>query len=521
MGEMKDKNPGALDSKSSRGQLPTLLSSRRTYRRIVLGVIFLALGLRLLGLGKGIWLDEYLSLRPIFSHDFLHQLRLDKHPPLYFVLLKFWSQVSMREEFLRILSVFFGMGTVIVVIKWIKRYSLLGGLLAGLYCATLPMMLRYSQEIRHYPLLLFATTLSFYFAALIIAEPEKLSRYFLLGVSLTIAVATHLLGVMILTAVFLYVAIGCRRLRFLRLRMVIPFLVALSVFGFFYFFFFERLPKDPAEWWMPALSLDLIASTAKSVFGARQAASPFRVIQIYAPGLTATPLYLLFVSAGAAMAVGLLLFGDWRRSFPFLAAALFYWAQVVLYSVLFVPIFFYRTVLPGMIPFMGFLGLHIATIRIRKLQHLMVIGFTLLCTVFATYWVSNEAWRPYEHWLELSKELQSAFHPNDIVLFFPAPSEGPIRYYIDLPPRATVPIPMKSDMDEVERKIGERVVDKRGAAEPSSVFLITRFGTDVNRQIEKHQRLSAYLESELGRPAFSRRFGTLSFVRYEAQKPEG
>ena len=91
--------------------------SERTYRRMALVNLFMALVIRLMGLGKGIWLDEHHSLKFALSQNFLQKVRLSTHPPLYYFLLKLWSKASLREEFLRPLSVAFGIGTVAVIIK--------------------------------------------------------------------------------------------------------------------------------------------------------------------------------------------------------------------------------------------------------------------------------------------------------------------------------------------------------------------------------------------------------------------
>ena len=148
-----------------------------TYYPYLLAVILVfALIIRLIGLNKGIWIDEYFSFRWNEEDSIwklIVNLRGHDKPPLSFVLLYFWTKISNSEEFCRLLSLFFDIGTIIVVMSWLKQYSPVASVLGGLYFATTPIMLRYSQEIRLYSLLVFATTLTFFFASRITLEPKN------------------------------------------------------------------------------------------------------------------------------------------------------------------------------------------------------------------------------------------------------------------------------------------------------------------------------------------------------------
>ena len=145
-------------------KLIALCPTKNLYSLLVLAILLLAITIRLLGLNKGLWLDEYFSLRWLEEGNLWSTtiaLRNYNKPPLYFLLLYGWSQIHNSEAFLRLLSVIFDVGTVIIVVKWLKQYSKLSSILAGMYLATTPIMLRYAQEIRPYSLLVFTTALSF------------------------------------------------------------------------------------------------------------------------------------------------------------------------------------------------------------------------------------------------------------------------------------------------------------------------------------------------------------------------
>ena len=132
-------------------------------------IMGLALALRLTGLGKSIWLDEYITLKIISGRDLITQMKvLDIEPPLYFFLLKLWSSMGMKSDYLRLFSVVISLGTLTMLMLWLKLYSRLASLLTGLLFATLPISLRFSQELRSYPLLLLGTAVSFFFASQIV-----------------------------------------------------------------------------------------------------------------------------------------------------------------------------------------------------------------------------------------------------------------------------------------------------------------------------------------------------------------
>lgn len=489
-----------------------------TYNYIVIGILCLGLSIRLMGLNKGIWLDEYASLDVIFQDGFFQTLRTLNNPPLYFVLLKLWSQISTSGQFLRLLSVVFGIATVLVIMKWIKEYSYLASILAGLYCATMPIMLRYSQEIRNYPLLLFVTSLAFFFASRLIAKPGEPSGYVGLAFSLTIAIATHLVGVMLIASVCLFIAVTLSDYNRVRLgNFILTLAVPSSVFILLYFFFMQQV-HDKSNWWMPPVSLELVLSTAKYVLGVSSVFWPLLIIQDKIPSL-AIPFDRLVKSLILGLVGSLVFFGNWRRSLPLLVAAILYWLQLLIYSFLVTPIFWYRTVLPGIVPLIGFIGLQIATIRVKKVKIASIVGLILLSLSFTANWIVNEAWTPYEQWKQISQSLESNWEQNNFVIFYPAYTEGPTRYYSsDLPSEAIIAVKIGANTEELESEIHKQIVSLEEREISPVVFLIVRSDLSVEKDLETYRRLLAYLESRFGQPSLSQNFGLLSLSKYELKE---
>ncbi len=132
----------------------------------LIGIVLLALALRLWGSGQSLWLDEAaqhtLSMNPFQSGHF----RGDFQPPLFYYLTWVWQHIASRvytmpypEWFLRIPSILIGVITVIVTYALGRQVShehvhaRQAGLLAGLLIALSPLHVYYSHEIRMYGLL--------------------------------------------------------------------------------------------------------------------------------------------------------------------------------------------------------------------------------------------------------------------------------------------------------------------------------------------------------------------------------
>lgn len=123
-------------------------------RLALLGILAVALVLRLHGYAESVWIDE------LFTSDFFcgHPLVLartlysDIHPPAYFVFIHFWNQVfGDGEVWLRLPPLLSGLASIVLVAKLGERY--LGrqvGLVAAALLALSPVHIWYSQEARPY-----------------------------------------------------------------------------------------------------------------------------------------------------------------------------------------------------------------------------------------------------------------------------------------------------------------------------------------------------------------------------------
>ena len=239
---------------------------RWTYAGIA--VLAAALCLRLLGLNKGLWMDETYSMKAIAPQTLrgmLRSMRWDDQPPLYYVILRFWTMLGTNEAMLRLLSVLYSLAAILCVIYLMKQYSRSAALLAALVLATFPLALRYSQEIRPYALLLLATALAFYFATRILAQPGRKLYYFGLGVSLSVAVLSHLVGIFVPIPVFLFMVLRNPRWRNISLPASMIILASVTaLFCIVRYYYLVGVERVTNNWWMPPISLSLFGSVIRS-----------------------------------------------------------------------------------------------------------------------------------------------------------------------------------------------------------------------------------------------------------------
>lgn len=128
-------------------------------------VLGLALVLRLVNLNQSFWLDEAAqvieSSRPFWGQ---FDLAADFHPPLYHLLLHFWLYVGKSEIWVRLLSIGFGISSVIILYQLGKLVvNKKTALIAALFLAISPYHIWYSQEARPYIAFLFFSLLSTFF----------------------------------------------------------------------------------------------------------------------------------------------------------------------------------------------------------------------------------------------------------------------------------------------------------------------------------------------------------------------
>jgi hypothetical protein len=135
---------------------------------LVIVITLIGGGLRVFLLDhKGMWLDETFSVW-LADHNALEMLqwilKIDQHPPLYYLLLHSWIGLNGDTPYdVRLLSALFGAGTIPVIYLIGKRISgVIIGLAAAVFLALSPFNIYYAQEARMYTFLTFNAAVAMY-----------------------------------------------------------------------------------------------------------------------------------------------------------------------------------------------------------------------------------------------------------------------------------------------------------------------------------------------------------------------
>lgn len=157
-------------------------------------LILLGLSIRLLFLGKhSFWYDEsfayYIASSPL--QDFLQLLKFDNNPPVFYLILKLWSQISTDVAFLRLLSLILGVASIPLFYSLskklvTKRFTTPATLLFSIS----PLLVYFSTETRGYSLATFELLLAVWLFLEWLKSGKKLLLNTLTTVSI-ISLYTH------------------------------------------------------------------------------------------------------------------------------------------------------------------------------------------------------------------------------------------------------------------------------------------------------------------------------------------
>lgn len=148
----------------------------------LLYILITALLLRLINLNQSLWLDEAINVLAVKNYnlaDLITKYSLyDFHPPLYHIILYFWSKIfGFSEIAVRFPSIITTMICIIVVYKiGSEFFSKKIGLAASLLLALSPLSIYYSQEARMYSLTMLLASISFYFFLCLLNKKFNLLR---------------------------------------------------------------------------------------------------------------------------------------------------------------------------------------------------------------------------------------------------------------------------------------------------------------------------------------------------------
>ena len=129
--------------------------------------------------GEGLWIDEAFSIwiaRQAVPAALSWLVRIDQHPPLYYVLLHLWLRLGDGAATVRALSAIASTLNIPVIYALGRR--LLGlkvGVVAAVVLALSPFHIRFAQEARMYALLSLNVSLSMLSLAYLLTDPRTSS----------------------------------------------------------------------------------------------------------------------------------------------------------------------------------------------------------------------------------------------------------------------------------------------------------------------------------------------------------
>lgn len=479
-------------------------------RFVLTGILVLAALLRLFALDKGIWQDEYGSLRLISGEHLIATLRAHNHPPFYYLVLKGASLLAQDDSFLRLPSVLAGVAAVLCLWLWLARYSRFGATCAAVLAATHPFLVHYSQEMRSYGLLVFLTTLGFWLADELRRNWSDWRLATGLAAVLMIAIASHLIAVFVATAIFFYLGLFLlRERRWIPPPTLIPSLIAVPLTFLFFTKVFLTQVYDPSTWWMEPPGLALLSDIGRSYLGWPALAWFGGVLHDSLPLVPSELMALLPIALLVLVAIPTPRSAD----LPLPAAAVALALQFVLVSLLIVPVLVARTGLVTVVPVVAYIGMRLGRLRSRPARAVAVVTIGAMAAVFSCWWLLVEGRKPFGPWKEVAEILEPRLQTADLVLVSPLYAQGPLLHYLRRLPQQAVVAFQPRDSATVLPELRSRL-----AAPPSSgcrrVWQVVREDQNVRRWRDDLDRVHEELVRLAGEPSLVAQKGLVRITLY-------
>ena len=179
--------------------------------RLIWPILILSAALRVYRINdRDFWYDEAftgIAVRERF-HDMMAMIINDVHPPLYYLAAKFFSAPFNYSVFgIRLFSAVFGVLGVWAIYLFTKElFDRRIALWASLIIAISPFAIQYSQEARMYVMLVFLITIAAYFFIRAL-KTDQMGYFLLWGIFTGLACLTHYMG-LIFSVVYLPVFIA-------------------------------------------------------------------------------------------------------------------------------------------------------------------------------------------------------------------------------------------------------------------------------------------------------------------------
>lgn len=258
-----------------------------------------------------IWLDEAISILiarlPI--DKLLFAASFDNNPPLYYLLLHSWLQISQNPLWLRSLSLIFSVITIPATFLLAKNLTTKRiAILAALLTAIMPVQLYYAGEVRFYSLLILLASIIFYHSSKTTNNNSPITT----ALMTTVLVYTHYFGLFVIAAALLLARRKSLKQQKSWLKGTIIGLLLVTPW------FLYTIGKPHPQPWYPNPLLSLLFMPVASTTGLTGITSPSTLNQF--------PMLFILIISGLALVFLLSLLSQLKiasqKALPFLFAGL-------------------------------------------------------------------------------------------------------------------------------------------------------------------------------------------------------
>jgi len=403
----------------------------RFEKYLIWPILVLSAGLRLDQISdRDFWYDEAFTGIAVGEklHDMMAMIVNDVHPPLYYLAAKVFSSPFNYSVFsIRLFSAIFGVLGVWAIYLFTKElFDRRTALWASLIIAISPFAVQYSQEARMYVMLVFLITIAAYF--FVRALKTDRTRYFIFwGIFTGLACLTHYMG-LIFSAIYLPVFITWKiidgriyekKISWKMIKDFLPSKKFLAGYGAAFLVFSPWLTTfiyhlthmgNNLEWIVPANLGDIFWNLQMFIFGTpkgEMSAGMANPNEFYGvANNTAVTLIVIFF-----VAITVFLFKkrkDKQKISAVLILSVGFMFIVYLLSLFGERFFVARYLMPAAYFTFVYLGLWLASVRLRTAIYALVIYITLMFT-FQPYYYS-------QGWNELKKNLPKYQNDNFYIL---------------------------------------------------------------------------------------------------------
>ena len=428
---------------------------------IILLITFI---LRIVVINQSLWLDEAIGAIAVKKFSYIRILtdfiKSDNHPPLYYLILKAWTDVfGFSEVSIRLPSVLFGVGSVLFTFLIAKKINLKFPETPAMFLAFSQFHIYYSQEARMYSAACFFSTIAIYFFIRILDQRNSnLKNWILFSLAITTLIFTDYAPIFLLPIFWIIVFKKKKDIKFWK-NFVFAH-IPIFILGFFWIpTFFYQVGRG--SWLIQTLP------KWKTVAGGANLKQLVLVWMKFVFGRITLANKLLYYSsvllASFPVLVSLVNSFKKRNKNTFTIWMWFVIPIVLGFLTSFIfPAFIYFRFLYVVPAFYLLIAWGIENFRDSKIKTLLTLA-VLIPNILSWFIYISDASQQREQWREAVRFVEGNIKKGEVVIFeFPEPFAPYIWYSKRLNQAQGVTNSIKSDFLKTQKITSETIEDKSG-----------------------------------------------------------